>query len=97
MKTTKMNFVALRKSMVSEILSIVEHRESAGWCIAGLWMTWNALQELYHNESRFWCVSEYTESMYYNLPEELDMYRLVCKITRIDKREYDVVVIKVAD
>lgn len=97
METTKMNFVELRKSMVNDILTIVKHRESSEWCITGLWMVWKELQELYHNESRFWCVSEYTESMYYNLPEDLNMYRLVCKITRIDKQEYDVEVIKVAD
>ena len=97
METTKMNFVQLRKSMVNEILSIVKHHESAEWCIVGLWMEWKELRELYHNESLFWCVSDYTQATYHNLPEDLCIYRLVCKITRIDKQEYDVEVIKVAD
>lgn len=97
METTKMNFVQLRKSMVNEILSIVKHRESAEWCIAVLWITWETLNELYRNESLFWCVSDYTQATYHNLPEDLCIYRLVCKITRIDKREYEVEVVKVAD
>lgn len=97
METTKMNFVALRKSMVNEILSIVKHQESAEWCIVGLCIEWEELQELYHNESRFWCVTEYTEAMYCSLPEELDAYKLVCKITRTAKREYDVELIKMTE
>lgn len=97
METTKMNFVELRKSMVSTILSGVEDRNASEWAITGLWMTWKTLNELYHNESMYWCVSGFTEGLYCNLPEDWDRYRIVCKITRVGKREYEVEVVKVAD
>lgn len=97
METTKMSFVELRKSMIGEILTTTNGQNNIEWNLTGLWLCWNDLQELYHNQTMYWCITSYTNSTYWSLPEEQDAYDRIYKITRIGKWEYNVELIKMTE
>lgn len=90
MKTTKMSFVNLRQFMVDAILKTAVSDGSASWIIADLRNTWEALTELYNDESLFWYVLNYTQcGVRVPLSDDLP-YKLMYRITRVGKYDYEV-------
>lgn len=90
METTKMSFVSLRHFMIDTVMKNAVSDGAAAWMIADLRSTWESLTELYHEESLFWYVMNYTQ---YGLSTALSddyPYKVMCKITRVGKYEYQV-------